>query len=1390
MGINMQAKEIRTSNQLIEAIRQLWEARSIRRLREWLKGLETEEDFYRLIQLADQADLDDYGNFFATQAYKQLGTLRSFAWHCARLSDTGKSLEAEERMRGRLQNYAANSYTGEELAAAHSLLLKVFCELNRLPEAKEQLRKIEEARGMVWPDEEGYYYIHSGEWEKAEQVLKSALEKEDVERSSYTRPLYAELLSMTGRQTDSLAVLQEGEETAPENWGYRIEQVSRLYHLGRYNDAISLMKEINEKNPFHLRRNYFVYLTAASLYKLEQWDELNDWISVHQQILKSTLYGKTDIRRDEKVKQLKLTPKVQKMNYCVPASLSLMLEAFGMEIGQDEIASHVFDVTGSKLRTTLTYMESLGLEARYFKGTVDLYKKFIDAGVPVLLSMMIENSAHVQVVIGYDDRLQGLIIQDPNDQAPFLLSYAEVKSVYKLTDSLSVAFVKKEQNQLLELLDDREHRFFSELYAFLDEAEKGESEAFLEFLDSHTEERFAAVVGVATLFTDRAQALHSKWLERLQREFGKEDEEVALLAAHMHFQKRQLPEALAYLAYVDEKRSPYALFLKGAVLMDRDAHEQAIPMLKKSIELDHYQPEAYSHLARCYLETGKSYQAYKWSSIALEQLPSDVFAQVTHSLIQYESGAYEKALERFRKLSEEHPDDGYFIYEIGRCLQQLGDEEQAIAAFSRAIEIDPALPYSYLRIAEIHMEAEAWQKAENIINKGLEKAETADVLHIYRGHIAMERKRFKEAETEYRKALELDPEDLFAVTHIAHMLIKQERFDEAGEWIGQYTEKGDAGYFIRTASMLWEEWPEYAEKEQAVLLLEQGLENAEREGFHDIAGQYAEFGEDPFFRHRVLKKFKDLRETGPDEVLLCMEGSLHEETENNRFARKLYLQAAEKADYPLAHYRLGLLEEKRGRYEEAINHHLRCAELDPGFTAAYGGLMHDYTALENKERALAAAMIVLENDPLELDLGELFRLADTEEAVSAISKRVEEISEKVPEEWLLVVKAHCAEKEGRLKEAENLFVQAKAVNGAYRSRFEHVEFCERRGDFKRAAVLLEEMIADYPDLVGLYEKYIGILGEVGKTNEISKRLKQKLSGENLAIAKTYCADFLALWFEQFEQEEPKGLIAKLRHNARSLKIISNIITLYEDAIKQLPENELPVTRLAGLYMSREMAKEAVDELKPFVERTGNFEAALLQVQATLQLADQEESYKIARSAAVQARKLHEQRPFDTRLLLARGEALYAIGEFEKTVAQYEQLIHLEPYNTEGYARLMHLLAEQRPQEVKGFEARLPEELKDHEWIRLNLGMVYVEVKEGLIAREILVSLIQDEPDYLPTYYELARAEMLLGNKGAAINHLRYLADKEEGRHYIVSADEDPLFESIMEEIHDLIGEFV
>ena len=84
--------------------------------------------------------------------------------------------------------------------------------------------------------------------------------------------------------------------------------------------------------------------------------------------LKESLYHNLEKIRMEKKVHLPIVPIVQKDNYCVPTSLEMMLRIWGEKRTQDEIAEFIFDMTGSKFSDTVSYLEELGYEYRYFKG--------------------------------------------------------------------------------------------------------------------------------------------------------------------------------------------------------------------------------------------------------------------------------------------------------------------------------------------------------------------------------------------------------------------------------------------------------------------------------------------------------------------------------------------------------------------------------------------------------------------------------------------------------------------------------------------------------------------------------------------------------------------------------------------------------------------------------------------------------------------------------------------------------------------------------------------------------------------------------------------------------------------------------------------------------------
>lgn len=1370
----MATVHIETADDMVRVIGELWKKRSLRAAKEFLADIPSEDEFYRLIKIADEADLFGYSNLLATASYKRFGTLRSYAWHCARLAENGRSLEAEEKMLARLQGIHAHAYGKEDLVHAYHLLLKVYCQLNRIQEAQEQLARIEELGGAR-PDQQAFFAIYSGDWEQAQQILDGALGDTGSRWSVTVHLLYADLLSMRGAPERALDLLAKGEERFPHVHAFRTERVGRLHQLGRYQECLKEMDAVLERNPYHSRRRQFIHLAAHCLYELERFGELEKWIGAHPDELKESLYTKAQIDPQGRHKKLALTPEVQKLNYCVPASLSLMLQAFGKRATQDDIALHVFDVTGSKLQTTMKYMETQGFTAHYFKGTVAQYQAFIDAGVPVLLSMMIENSAHVQVVVGYDDRLQALAIQDPNDLGPFLVAYDEVPKMYRLTDGLSMVFLDESRQELAAMLNPSEHRFFTELYDLLD-VEPIEEQAFTEFLAQHENERYAAVVGLMLALPGQDEKWHGQWLARLVDEFGEDDAEIALLAAHLHFQKEQGEKALEALKKVPHTRSPYALFLQAAISMNEGHIEQAIPLLKRSIEIDHYQPLAYSHLARCYLESGRIFQAYKWSSIAIHQLPEDVFAQITHGLIQFEYGAIEQAYRRFEALHESYPDDGYFLYEMGRCEQALEKTEEALKTYRRALELDPGLPFAYLRMAELFMENERWGEAQKIIEEGLAEDGKQDILHLYLGHIAIEQHEYGEAETAYRRALALDPDDLFTPVHVAHALFRQQRKIQALTFLAGYLEKADAAYRLRAADITWDQLADADGKAQALQFIEGGFAGAEADDLRMLAERYAEFGSDPSVRHRVILGLKQLRSRN-DPHIFCMEAGLHEAAGNPRFAKRLYEQAE---NYPLALQRRGLLHELAGRYGEAIRLYEQAAEQEAGFAEALGGLVRCYRELGNQQKAFAAALDYLAAEPLSVVLPELAEFAESEADFKRLTDTLARLEDQVPAEWLLAARAHVAEAQGDLAAAEQLFEQAGQEPGAFPSRYQYAQFLNRTGEAKRAAALLEELLRQEPEETDLYAEYIAALDAVNKVPFTAKRLKKAMPADVLGKAYLLAADQVALFVETLDSAQAQGFISRMRLRSKRVVYSGVVVSLFETAAKLLPDGEEAAIRLSQFYLLLDLPKDAIKEVKPFADEAGG--AKRLFIYASLQYAHETGAQERFKEVIRQLEQYGKQLPLDGEMLAWWSEALDVLEDTSGALEKLETAIALEPFNPEFYTRKWNAMEPLDCEMRAAFEDNLPEEMRYAEWLILARASSYSTKRHGQRAKELIEPLLADMPGFVPAKYELARAQAARHQPLAAKAILKELLGTEEAPAIWEMAVEEDLFASFLVEL--------
>ena len=116
---------------------------------------------------------------------------------------------------------------------------------------------------------------------------------------------------------------------------------------------------------------------------------------------------------DAKRKVLDFPRTQQKRDFCGPACVELCLRALGIELDQDEIAREIKRENGTPMYEIVNFMRGHGVIARRFVASDERICAAIDLGLPVVLQEEYSTTSHVAVVIGYDQALGVLIMQDP-----------------------------------------------------------------------------------------------------------------------------------------------------------------------------------------------------------------------------------------------------------------------------------------------------------------------------------------------------------------------------------------------------------------------------------------------------------------------------------------------------------------------------------------------------------------------------------------------------------------------------------------------------------------------------------------------------------------------------------------------------------------------------------------------------------------------------------------------------------------------------------------------------------------------------------------------------------------------------------------------------------------
>jgi len=258
---------------------------------------------------------------------------------------------------------------------------------------------------------------------------------------------------------------------------------------------------------------------------------------------------------------------------------------------------------------------------------------------------------------------------------------------------------------------------------------------------------------------------------------GKHGECISILEA-LPASVRDNPEALFYLcrAYLEvgnksraletagiieqwEERDPGALLSVGRLLASKDLYEQAVPLLKKTVERMPSSSEANYSLAFALVKMRKNDEASTYLDNAHTLDPTSSRVRLLQALVFLDGGKLEKAKDFVRQAQVLKPDDAYAKYLWGRVLIEEGAYKDGIKLIGDLIASGFQDPNAYLSLTTAFRKNGEFQKALNHALKTAQLFPNNPSAHLRAGLELEFLGEYEQAEQYLRTALTLSPND-------------------------------------------------------------------------------------------------------------------------------------------------------------------------------------------------------------------------------------------------------------------------------------------------------------------------------------------------------------------------------------------------------------------------------------------------------------------------------------------------------------------------------------------------------------------------------------------------------------------------------------------------------
>ncbi len=344
---------------------------------------------------------------------------------------------------------------------------------------------------------------------------------------------------------------------------------------------------------------------------------------------------------------------------------------FGVPASQLEIARQIKEPDGgTPIYRMRSFLEQAGFHTRRVEAELPMLRKLIEAQIPVIMEEDYSSTGHVACAIGYDDIRDVLEVQDPMSHEIRETPYEDLSRLRDLSNHGALVAVPRSDAARIAQLDAigaLECRYMS----LVDEAWAA--------YDAEKPEQGDALVEQSQGIRRDYEIAHFYRFQRAIETARKTPTSETRLRVHQVVSE--------VVALWPDDAWPHRL--RGEALANEGRWPEALASFQRARERDKVDPRTWASIGMCEMALGRDDDAYATLKEALRIDPSHPGANGRLASLALDRGEVERAEVLNEVARRRAPNLAYHHWVHARILRKRGRHEEALAAFDRALALDP-----------------------------------------------------------------------------------------------------------------------------------------------------------------------------------------------------------------------------------------------------------------------------------------------------------------------------------------------------------------------------------------------------------------------------------------------------------------------------------------------------------------------------------------------------------------------------------------------------------------------------------------------------------------------------------------------------------------------------